>query len=322
MPLGPWTSTKMDGIASGLLEARGEDVLIWLRDQGLNLPAGNRLRRAIDRIKFVNEDPLRLLSMSEVDAALLLEATRDVFDAFLVTWAAVERKRRVNVFPNSRLRALLSGSDTPAADPDPMSRNIQFEMVAGAHLVLGGADLVPEEPDYSMLYHGRRVGIAVKRLTSVLPAKVNDRLREAVKQIEGSFREGFAIVNLDGWITDLSGGTTEEVGRQFATQLQTAYPEIMKVARRKESLLGILIMGTWSRWQLIDGKRQLEWHTPLQLIGFNDTDEQERAFYEFMGPMQERRAKSMLELQLLIQRPAENRISESLGKSEDVNGNT
>ncbi|MGH7526850.1 MAG: hypothetical protein ACREMX_09110, partial [Gemmatimonadales bacterium] len=82
-----------------------------LSKRGVSAAPRGRLERAIERIEAVNNDPSSLHTMADADADLLLEATRDVFDSFLVLWAAVERPRRVNLFPPEKLVALSQGAD-------------------------------------------------------------------------------------------------------------------------------------------------------------------------------------------------------------------
>lgn len=291
-----WQHFQLDRVGSAGLADQGRNALSALARRGIVLPRGGRLERAIQRIERVNNKPELLHSMSEAEADLLLEATRDVFDVFLVLWTAVERPRSINPFPDDRLVCFGYGADSPVGEAKSWGRDTQFELTVGAHFVLGGADVQPEEPDYSLLYNGRRVGLAVKRLSSTNPATLAKRLRGAVQQISGSFGEGFAVVNLDSWITDLAGGSAEEVGAKFTAQLQDAYASIVKVVVPKEQLLGIIILGTWLRWNCVAGRRQLEWHSPFQFIGFADDQRAEREFLEYMEGLHARWKNSMLEL--------------------------
>lgn len=291
----PWRHFQLERVGSGALAAQGRNAIKALAQRGVVLPANGRLERAIQRIERVNDAPELLHSMSDDDAILLLEATRDVFDAFLVAYAAIERPRSVNPFPAERLVCFGYGADLAKGEPDPWARNTQFEVVVGAHFLLGGADVLPVEPDYSLLYNGRRVGLAVKRVTSVKPDTLVTRLKGAVDQIGGTFGEGFAVVNLDGWITDLSGGTLEEVGAQFQIQLREAHRAMLKVVPKAE-LRGIIILGTWLRWLRVDGKRRLEWRSPFQFIGLADDDKDEKEFMEYMDGLRARWENSMSEL--------------------------
>lgn len=290
-----WRHFQLERVGSGALAAQGRNAAKALARRGIVLPANGRLERAIQRIERVNDAPELLHSMSDADAALLLEATRDVYDAFLVAYAAVERPRRVNPFPPDRLVCFGQGADSPKGEANPWARNTQFEVVVGAHFLLGGADVQAEEPDYSLLYNRRRVGLAVKRLTSLKPGTLVTRLKEAVEQISDTFGEGFAVVNMDSWITNLSGGSPEEVGAQFQSQLREAYRGMLKVVPKME-LRGIIILGTWLRWQRIDGRRQLEWRNPFQFIGLADDEKDEAEFLQYMENLRARWENSMSEL--------------------------
>ncbi len=297
----PWHSFRLEGIGSGKLATRARDVLKILGEQGLRIPAGNRLERAAQQLERVNTAPENLHSMTDDEAEQLIEATRTIFEAFYVTWAFTERENAARALPIGKFTAFFEGADMPSQDANPHARNTQFELVAATHFLLGGADLRHEEPDFTILFHGTYVGLAVKRLTSVRPATLSARLREGVRQIERAKGIGFIAVNLDNWITDLPGDEPEEVGRRFEAQLTDAYREIAKLAARKSTLLGIAILGTWLRWRKDNSQRRLEWQNPFQMVGFADDDADQKRFDEFFPPLRARWETSMIELGSLIQ---------------------
>lgn len=296
----PWHGVTLERVASGKLAARGHDVLRILSERAIREPSSSRLRRAVELMDHVNRDAAAFETLSDEDAERLLEGTRTVFEAFLVTWALIERKRSSSPFNLQTLDAFHLGADLARAESNATPRNIQFELVAGAHLVLGGADIRPQEPDYRLLYHGAYVGIAVKRLTSTNTNTLCTRLREAVSQIESSTGVGFVAVNLDNWITDLASGTPDEVGRHFQQQLIDAHREVVNLADRKATLLGALIFGTWLRWLMQDGRRSLDWRNVFQFVGFVDSAAERQRFDEYFGPLRDRWANSVGELGVLI----------------------
>jgi hypothetical protein len=232
---------------------------------------------------------------------LTLEALRNVLDAFVVVWTLDERPRRVNPFPLDRLRQLAKGAELPEDDSQTKPRDTQFELMTGANLILGGADIVPQDPpDYTLLYHGRRVGVEAKRLTSLNSERVGARLSEAAKAILKTTGEGFVALNLDGLIEDLSGESPEEVGGKFNHQLREAHEQIQESSERK-ALLGALIFGTWNEWRFGNGRPELRWQRPVQLIGFGDEGSLERAqFFEYFESFHGRWKASMGELGRLL----------------------
>jgi hypothetical protein len=193
------------------------------------------------------------------------------------------------------------GADASFLDANPLPRNIQFELVAGAYFVLGGADLRPEEPDYTLLYHGRRVGLAVKRLTSLSANTLKTRLREAADQLLASSLEGFAVVNLDGWLTDLSADSSDDIGVMFVEQLRDAYRPIQRVVRSRHALRGVLIFGTWVRCVRVGKQRQLLWKSPFQFLGFGENTTENEAFLEYFSTLRLRWEASFRELADLLQ---------------------
>ena len=283
---------------------RGRDALRIFAKLGVTAPANNRLERAIQRLEAVNDAPETLSAMSDADAQVLLEANRTVFEAFVVAWTLVERRRPTQPLHISNLVAFFEGADTPSADSNSDARNIQFELVVGAHLVLGGAHILPLEPDYSLRYQGADVGLAVKRLTSTNPNTLATRLREAVGQIEGTKGVGFVAVNLDNWITDLGADSLEEVAGQFQRQLLAAHEQVAKIAARKRTLLGVLIFGTWLRWVRVDGRRRLEWREPFQFLGFGESAGEQERFDEYFIAFRARWVASMTELGTLLKAAA------------------
>ena len=301
MPRIPWHNFRLERVSSGKLAAGGHDVLRTLGKMGLRVPAGNRLERAVQRMDRLNAAPETLHTMPESEAEQLLEATRTVFEAIYVTWAVTERENAARALPIEKFTAFFEGADTPSQDANPHARNTQFELVAATNFLLGGADLRSEEPDFSVLFHGAYVGLAVKRLTSISPATLTSRLRKGVQQIEGTTGVGFIAVNLDNWITDLTVDSLDQVGRRFEVQLTDAYKEIAKLAARKTTLLGIAILGNWLRWRTDNGSRRLEWRNPFQMFGFTDTEPDKKRFDEFFPPLRARWEVSMGEFGRLVE---------------------
>ena len=300
----PWQNFQVTGIGSGALETRGTDVIRLLGERGVKISPGNRLERAVNRVREVNKDPSLLESMSDSDADLLLHASRDIFDAFVVTWTLIEKPQYAYLFPNDKLAKLFEGADSPLLDANSTPRNIQFELVVGAHFALGDATLLAEEPDYVLAYGTKAVGIAVKRLSSVKPAALESRLRDGAGQIQKHTDHGFVAVNLDAWIEDLSGADADAVGTQFEQQVREAYGRIAKVAKLKDHLMGVLVFGTWLRWQRVEGQRTLQWRNPFQFLGFADSSSDEAIFDEYFSGLRRAWEHNFSQLAKLVQTAA------------------
>jgi hypothetical protein len=299
----PWTHFHIPGIGSAHLEGRGRDVLTLLA-RLVTVPPANRLARAVERIARVNADPPSLHSMPDAEADLLLDASRDVFEAFLVTWTAVERPQYRALFPVDKMGAFFEGADSPEHDTTPSARNAQFELLVGAHFALGGAAIERGEPDYVVHYGDRPLGIAVKRLSSTSPRALESRLREGSNQIARHQAAGLVAVNLDGWVRDLSGDDSDTVGTRFEAQLRDAYRKIGQTAQAKLRLAGVLIFGTWLQWNRVDGRRALTWRSPFQFIGFADTDDDQTRFTAYFADLRRQWEESMRLMARLLQAAA------------------
>ena len=283
-------------IGTGKLADLGTQAIRVLKSRGVILPAGSRLERAVEIVSRLNTSPDIIRADDPKILRLTLEALRTVFQSFVICWTLTERPRRVVPFPAERLKYLGKGADLPAKDSKPW--DTQFELMVGANLILGGADLEPQEPpDCTLLYHGRRVGVEAKRLTSLKGQKVRDGLRDAAKAFLNTTGEGFVAFNLDNWIEEFIPVTDpEEFGKAFDSQVREAHKQIQAASERR-ALLGAFVFGTRNEWRFGDGKPQLVWQNPMQLIGFGDEGSREHPdFLAFFGPLRERWEASMTEL--------------------------
>ena len=303
MQFGPWSNFRLERIGSGTLAARGREVVSLLRKRGVASPPENRLERAIRLTEQTNDGNVLIRADDPQTAARVLEAFRTLVEAFTVVWTLVERVRGVNPFPSERLAYLLQGADLPTEDANPKARNTQFELLVGATLVMGDADILPEEPDYRLLYHGEYVGVAVKRLTSTKPNTLWGHLRDASHQIVAHGGKGFVAIGLDSWVSDLDAEDVEEVGRKFNEQLQEAHAQLQKASER-QALLGALIFANWSRWAFDGAKPTIDWRAPTQLIAFTDTAQELGRVKDFYEPLRARYEASMAEMGKLL-RPSQ-----------------
>jgi hypothetical protein len=241
-----WSGFQLAGSDPRMLTVRGRQVLKKLTDLGIQIPASNRLERAITLVEKVNAGLVKI-GPPGVDLERIVEADRTLYESFVIVWTAMERKRRVNPFPIVKLKYLLEGADLPSEDANSKARDTQFELMVAAQLVLGGAEITPAEPDYRLLFLEDHVGVAVKRLSSIKRTALRRALRGAAGQIRSSTGRGFVAVNLDSWVADLPSNAIEDFGHLDA-KLRSAYRELGRASERR-SLIGALVFGRFSGWR-------------------------------------------------------------------------
>lgn len=294
-----WSNFRLEHIGSGKLVVRGREVLGILKRRGIRIPPTNRIQNAIKLTEKANRGEVLISPEDLQTAERMLEAFRTLLESFQIVWTLTERPRRPDPFPNERLEYLLRGADMPSEETNTKARNTQFELLVGSSLVMGGADVIADEPDYHLLFHGEYVGVAVKRLTSTRPSALRKALSDGADQIGCHTERGFIAVNLDSWITDLSPQKVEEVGQNFQRQLRDAYTQLESISY-KEALLGVIIFGNWSRWRFGGEKPIIDWRAPTQLVGFGDTQEEIEKFSSFFEPLRTRYESSMANLGELV----------------------
>jgi hypothetical protein len=283
-----WSNFHIGAVSPSKLAFRGREVLGYLESRGIRIPGGNRLQQAIRLTERLNEGKFHIRSDSPELNDRVREAFRTLWELFVITFAAVERRRHPDPFPNDLLLHLLRGAELPAGESNPKARNTQFELYTVASLVLGGADVRPGEPDCTFLYHGNYIGVAAKRLTSTKPLTLQAEVRDAAKQLSSHGLCGFVALSLDAWLAELEiGEDPSVVGRSFTKLLQEAYRCLDRVSAR-EAVLGAMLHGHLNRWHFDDAMPRLEWHAPSQFVGFTDTEMEVARFRQFFGPLRDR----------------------------------
>lgn len=303
MEASPWINFRVDRISSYKLSIRGREILAMFAKRGIQIEPGNRLERAIRLTETANSDyeAGRFIESENTEPnRRLLEAFRTLWDALVVMHTVVDRPQASGALSNDLLAAFLSGADLPLEDANPYARNTQFEAYVGATLVLSGLSVTRAQPDFRMQFHGREVGVAVKRLTSTKPAKVYDRLREATHQLRDASLNGFAALNLDPWVTDLGDDPDPTaVGALFNQQLEDAHEQLDKASERPH-LLGVIIIAHWSRFVFGAQRPELDWRAPTQIITFTETEFDVARMQEFFGPARARLENSLRDIERLI----------------------
>jgi len=113
-----------------------------------------------------------------------------------------------------KVAAILGGNVFSSADrTDSSSRDTQFELYLAAAFRTAGFEVALEEPDVTFPMEGHTIGIAAKRLKS--EKKLEQRIREASKQIAGSAYPGIIAIDIS-YLWDLQKPV-------FATQIEAVH---------------------------------------------------------------------------------------------------
>jgi hypothetical protein len=227
--------------------------------------------RALRVLERINNNPELL---GQGDRALLeeLAAThRTAWDTFLIMYAA-SLVRWGTPFTQERLGYLLAGDDlNRGRDTQPW--DVQFELFTAAWLILGGAEVTPGEPDLRLLYGRERVGVAAKRVSSLQPKQLKERVKSAVGQIQASGRPGFIALNLDSRFADLD--PVQDRSR-LIPEFDRRFNELHDHARyyaREPLVIGVMSFGyaaAWSEDNAPTGVPQLYRTAPFRWLAFDD----------------------------------------------------
>jgi len=287
-----------------VLAARGRQILDKLADRRIRIPAGNRIEQAIRLTDEANASSDTLREQPEAELYRFREAFRTLLESFIIVHTIYDRPRQTAWYNDEMLSRLLRGASTEKDDKNPHARNTQFELLVAASLVLGGADIRQEEPDFSMLFHGKRVGIAVKRVRSLKTETLRSELVDAARQIRDSTRTGFVAANLDSRINELdTSSDLDRLGKSFQEQVSVAHDTMHEISER-EAVIGYMFYGSWFGWALDGEMPRLEFHVPAQIRCFTTNAAQTARCFEFFGPLHQRHSRCLATIMQLISRPA------------------
>jgi hypothetical protein len=298
-----WSSIQLDGVKSLVLAQRASETLAYMRRRGIAIPVSNRLQRAITLTERVNAEltgGAKFADYSDAQRAQMAESWRTMWEAFVVGHAISQRRASTRAITDELLTSFLQGADLPTGDADPWPRNTQFEAATAAFLIQSGIAVTRDEPDFRIEFYNERAGVAVKRLTSIKPTKVYDRLREGARQLCDNDCRGFISLSIDNWVTDLGADRDPAaVGRLFNEQVRDAHAQLDRVAERP-AVLGVFLTVSWSRWELRDGMPYLQWSVPQQVHCFADSAFSEEQYARFFDPARTRQENSLRELVSLV----------------------
>lgn len=281
LAIAPWQKTTKDGLSFRAFGRRAHAVIEILRSRGIRIPPSNRLSRAAALLERIDRAtppwPARVLPAQEAAAA---HAIQSIFDASLVA-SAIEISRPPvthasdvhhhasrDPFPNDRVRQLLFGADSPVGERKTMARDVAFEALTGAVLVLGGLDARPEEPDYLTTIDGETIGIAAKRCTATSPAAVTNLVQKATEQLRRANVRGFAFLSVDQLLTHLpSGAPAADVGAHFSAQVAAAH-RALDAHKADPRLLGGILLGRHVTFAGPPARRQIRLHAAMQVVAY------------------------------------------------------
>jgi hypothetical protein len=279
--------------ASGPSENMGSGKLAGLLRVAINqlraiMPVTNdtRLARALRLLDSINSNPTVMAGGDPEFLERVAAAHRTAWEFFLVMFARSLSEPFASPFTRDRLAAFLQGMEVEVTPGNTTPRNLQFEAYVAAILILGGAEVThAEPPDLQLLFGRERVGLAVKRVTSLNQRTLEQRVDEAVDQIRKSGLRGFVVLNLDSRFTDID----PEVHRpllldEYDRRFDELYELAQKCARVPE-VLGIMSHGYAARWDMSvkspHGLPSLRKSVPMRWVAFGDTEEDRDLFEEF-----------------------------------------
>jgi len=286
-----------------VLAQRAGETLEYIRRRGIPAPPNNRLQRAIQLTKRVNAeltDGRKLSDYPDDELARMSECWRTMWEAFVVGHAISQRRASTKAITDDLLKAFLKGADLAADEPDPWPRNTQFEAATAAFLIQSGITVSRGEPDFRIQFYSESAGVAVKRLTSVKPTKVYDRLREGAQQLRDNGCRGFVSLSIDNWVSDL--GTERDpmvVGRLFNHQVREAHTQLDRISERAV-VLGVFLTVSWSRWDIRSDMPYLQWSVPQQVFCFANSAYSKLQYSACFDPARLRRENSLRELVALV----------------------
>jgi len=246
-------------------------------------PAGNRLMKAHAMIRDVNERRIILRANDERALYCVTEAIWTVLEQYIVARALGAPGRVLHPIQFSKLEMMLSGADTEDEDKNPLARNTQFELYAGATLIMGDVRTRLAEPDLRADYLGREISIAAKRVRSA--KQLTKRAKDAVDQITDSGLPGIAALNVDLLLRKTGAGDldTEQLAERLA-----AIKEVDKLLSKHEEVLGSLIFARDAVWKFSGDKPSValaSWH---RFAVYPRTPEEKERGEEFWRKARER----------------------------------
>jgi hypothetical protein len=207
-------------------------------------PAGNRLIRAQLLIRQVNDGTITLRIDDEDILTRVTDAQWTILEQYIVTRALGRPGHQLRRTQLAKLETMLSGADTDELDRNPLARNTQFELYAGATLKMGDVHARLAEPDLRIDYLGQEIGIAAKRVRS--SKQFLRRAKEAADQIAESGSPGIVAMNVD---VLLRATAADVSGNEQLHDRLIVIKEMDDVLSGEPGVVGSLVFARDSVWQ-------------------------------------------------------------------------
>jgi hypothetical protein len=212
---------------------------------GIAVPPQNRLRNAIRLLARTNVPGTVIPAGDDMYLAQLADAQRTILEQVTIVRATPPRDR-LSPEHQAKLAEMLGGADLEANERNPLARNTQFELYIAATLAMGGALIRFAEPDVRLMYAGRDVGIAAKRVTS--PAQIRRRTLAAAEQIARAGGGGFIALNLDILVKGMSVETAEEQERVAFNSYMAPLDRVEAELVDRNHVLGTFVFANAAQW--------------------------------------------------------------------------
>jgi len=269
-----WQSFRPgDSLGSRGIVKRGLYALAVFKHLGVNPAASSRLPSAVKLLRALNDEKANLCD------ALTLERTtsaqKTIWEFFVIAYIAeLRRSRALQLFPREKLDLALSGAEVESDDRNHLHRNTQFELYTTALLAAGGAEVSVGEPDIALTIGHKVYGIAAKRMRSLSPSKIEERMLDGARQVAASTGEGYVAVNVDAYFTGHGLSAIEEERHRLLSEkvglVQNVY---LRHFGPFKHVRGVLIFGHLSAW---DMSRDPPHHSTVYSTSYQLFNDEER----------------------------------------------
>lgn len=238
------------GTRSTTVEDRLRQSLRVLEDLNVDVPPGGRHRRALDVLSAGNQrEPINLDDPEQ--PIEIARAYRIALNATHVAVAAYRSRRPGTPFTVQKLQQMMKDS---FADDRSQShaRDIEFELLQAADLLLGDVAVVDGEPDLRIKYCDKWVGVAVKRVRSRSPRQIRKHVKKAEAQILKSGLRGWIAFNLDTRFEEVRPNDPEEEFAARASEIFETAQDTMETDTDGRNVIGLMLHGYATAWSQPD----------------------------------------------------------------------
>ena len=234
--------SKINRVEKGLKDILDEyeKFIVKLKENNIKLLDSMRFMKFYKDILVLSKSTDGL-GMEEIyNSESFIEGFRDYFELREILNSDTIFKTSV-----SDLNKIFGGNRLSLEDKDTTARNYQYQLYIGSFFEKRGVPVLYQEPDLEILFKKQRIGMAVKRVSSI--DKIPNRIREAEKQIEKSGINGIIVISLDNIINrqefSISNEEWEQLFKTTESKLESFLREISDATwfqNRKDEVLGII----------------------------------------------------------------------------------